>query len=113
LDATGAFERMNQSVDEDEHSIEMTLPYVAKIMEEYVTIHVQLLATRCDGYLLEVSREHHVLFLDRYKNNFRIVPVLVGSLTPEKEAKYGAIFSQYLADPANLYAPPHFTSLQN
>jgi AmmeMemoRadiSam system protein B len=33
LESTGAFERMNQQVDEDEHSLEMTLPYVAKIME--------------------------------------------------------------------------------
>jgi len=28
---------------------------------------------------------------------------MVGSLSPEKEAKYGSIFSKYLADPANLY----------
>jgi len=34
LESTGAFERMSLSVDEDEHSLEMTLPYVAKIMEE-------------------------------------------------------------------------------
>lgn len=30
------FERMSLSVDEDEHSLEMTIPYVAKIMEESV-----------------------------------------------------------------------------
>jgi len=72
LESTGAFERMSQSVDEDEHSLEMTLPYVAKIMEDY-------------------------------KNNFRIIPVMVGSRTTEKEAKYGAIFAPYLADPANLF----------
>lgn len=36
LDATGQFERMNMDVDEDEHSIEMHLPYIAKVMEEYV-----------------------------------------------------------------------------
>lgn len=34
LNQTGIFERMNLSVDEDEHSLEMTIPYVAKIMEE-------------------------------------------------------------------------------
>jgi predicted class III extradiol MEMO1 family dioxygenase len=34
LEGTGAFERMSLSVDEDEHSLEMTLPYVAKIMEK-------------------------------------------------------------------------------
>jgi len=72
LNATGAFERMSVGVDEDEHSLEMTLPYVAKVMEEF-------------------------------KNSFKIVPVMVGSLTPEKEALYGKIFARYLADPANLF----------
>ena len=27
---------MDIQTDEDEHSIEMTLPYIAKVMEEYV-----------------------------------------------------------------------------
>ena len=30
---TGKFELMNQKTDEDEHSIEMQLSYVAKVME--------------------------------------------------------------------------------
>uniref|UniRef100_A0A1B6DXF2 Protein MEMO1 n=1 Tax=Clastoptera arizonana TaxID=38151 RepID=A0A1B6DXF2_9HEMI len=72
LDATGQFERMNMSVDEEEHSIEMHLPYIAKVMEEY-------------------------------KDSFTIVPVLVGSLSPDKEAAYGRIFARYLADPQNLF----------
>ena len=33
LVATGHFEEMSQTVDEEEHSIEMHLPYVAKVME--------------------------------------------------------------------------------
>ncbi|XP_072023601.1 LOW QUALITY PROTEIN: protein MEMO1-like [Amphiura filiformis] len=32
---TGHFQKMNKSVDEDEHSIEMHLPYVAKVFENY------------------------------------------------------------------------------
>lgn len=38
-----------------------------------------------------------------YKHQFTIVPVLVGSLSPEREACYGRIFSSYLADPQNLF----------
>ncbi|XP_054271396.1 protein MEMO1 [Macrosteles quadrilineatus] len=72
LDAAGQFDRMNLEVDEDEHSIEMHLPFIAKIMEEY-------------------------------KDQFTIVPVLVGSLTPEREAAYGHIFARYLAEPQNLF----------
>ena len=35
---TGNFELMDLSTDEDEHSIEMQLPYIAKVMEWYVYI---------------------------------------------------------------------------
>jgi hypothetical protein len=36
LDKTGQFSQMELSTDEDEHSIEMHLPYVRKIFEGYV-----------------------------------------------------------------------------
>ncbi|KAJ8946452.1 hypothetical protein NQ318_014440 [Aromia moschata] len=72
LEMTGQFEWMDLDTDENEHSIEMHLPYVAKVMENY-------------------------------KDNFTIVPILVGSLTPDKEASYGKILSSYLADPKNLF----------
>ncbi|KAI1295630.1 Protein MEMO1 [Halotydeus destructor] len=70
LNNTSLFEEMSMHTDEDEHSIEMHLPYVAKVM---------------DG------------------QQFTIVPVLVGSLTPEKEAIYGKVFSKYLANPDNVF----------
>lgn len=35
LKATGKFELMDISVDEDEHSMEMHLPYLAKVFEGY------------------------------------------------------------------------------
>ncbi|XP_039289216.1 protein MEMO1-like [Nilaparvata lugens] len=72
LDATGHFERMNIDVDEEEHSIEMHLPYIAKVMQDY-------------------------------KDSFTIIPVLVGSLSADREALYGRIFARYLADPQNLF----------
>lgn len=34
LEATGKFQFMNQKTDEDEHSLEMTLPYIAKVSAE-------------------------------------------------------------------------------
>jgi len=72
LDATKEFQWMNLKTDEDEHSIEMHLPYIAKLMEDF-------------------------------KDQFTIVPVMVGSLTTEVEAMYGEIFAPYLADPQNLF----------
>lgn len=41
LEETNQFEWMDMNTDEDEHSIEMHLPYIAKVMEEYV-LHVFL-----------------------------------------------------------------------
>ena len=41
LYATGLFEEMSISTDEDEHSIEMQLPYIAKAMERFVTKRCQ------------------------------------------------------------------------
>merc|ERR1719340_458301 len=37
------------------------------------------------------------------KDRFTVVPILVGSISADKEAKYGAIFAKYLADPTNLF----------
>lgn len=71
LEETGHFEWMDMQTDEEEHSIEMQLPYIAKVMES--------------------------------NSNFTVVPILVGSLTPEKEAMYGRILAPYLADPQNLF----------
>ncbi|KAL8585223.1 Protein memo1 [Nucella lapillus] len=72
LYATRLFDTMSVSTDEGEHSIEMHLPYIAKVME---------------------SR----------RNMFTIVPILVGSLSPEKERQYGDILSSYLECPENLF----------
>ncbi len=35
LEATGEFQWLNKKTDEDEHSIEMHLPYIAKVMEGF------------------------------------------------------------------------------
>ncbi|XP_039259103.2 protein MEMO1-like [Styela clava] len=72
LKQTNKFTSMTKQVDEDEHSIEMQLPYIAKVME------------KC-------------------KDKFTIVPVLVGGLDRDAEKLYGEIFSSYLADPQNLF----------
>jgi len=66
---TGKFELMSIEADEDEHSIEMQLPYIAKVMEPA-------------------------------RGDFTIVPVMVGNLSPNSEAKYGKIFAKYLLDPS-------------
>lgn len=38
-----------------------------------------------------------------HKDEFTIVPVLVGALSETKEQEFGKLFSKYLADPCNLF----------
>ena len=64
---------MTLYADEDEHSIEMQLSFIAKVMEPIGP------------------------------NGFKIVPILVGSLSTDKEEMYGRLLAKYLADPSNVF----------
>ncbi|KAK9468473.1 MEMO1 family [Lipomyces arxii] len=68
---TGKFQRMSRTVDENEHSLEMHLPYIYKILSE------------SPGGVRP------------------LVPIMVGALNPASEVEYGKILAQYLKDPAN------------
>ncbi|TPX58182.1 hypothetical protein PhCBS80983_g03287 [Powellomyces hirtus] len=72
LEATGKFETMTKDQDEDEHSIEMHLPYVYHIMAST-------------------------------QRTPKIVPILIGSLTPSLETTYGALLAPYLRSPSTLF----------
>lgn len=41
LQRTNMFDTMTKSVDEDEHSIEMQLPYIHKMIARYRTLHAE------------------------------------------------------------------------
>jgi len=69
---TGLFDTMSMRVDEEEHSLEMQLPFIARMMEPR-------------------------------KDDFTIVPMLVGSLTRAQERQYGKLLSHYFSDPHNLF----------
>ncbi|THH34067.1 hypothetical protein EUX98_g56 [Antrodiella citrinella] len=70
LRGTGEFSDMDLSTDEDEHSIEMHLPYVRKVFEG---------------------------------QDIRVVPILVGGIQKEKEAKFGTLLAPYLAKDDTLF----------
>lgn len=80
---------MSQTTDEEEHSIEMHLPFIAKVILRSCDAHV---IRSCDMQVMESKRDQ-----------FTIVPVLVGALKEGKEAVYGKLFSAYLSDPQNLF----------
>ena len=65
---------MSLETDQDEHSIEMHLPYIYKLLD---------LANKTESVT--------------------IVPILVGAISTAKEKSYGGALAPYLADPENLF----------
>lgn len=72
LFATNLFEEMTLQTDEEEHSLELQLPFLYKIMS-------------------------------KRQGPYTIVPMMVGSIKPEKEANYGRVLAKYLAQPENAF----------
>ncbi|VDM50634.1 unnamed protein product [Toxocara canis] len=73
LRETGAFDTMDFRSEEAEHSLEMQLPFIAKVMEKQPA------------------------------GSYGVVPILVGSLSSSRQVSYGKIFAKYVADPRNLF----------
>lgn len=69
---------MSQSVDEDEHSIEMHLPYIHRLLQ------LQYPNTPTTEYP-------------------PLVPIMVGSTSAGTESAFGAVLAPYLADPSNVF----------
>lgn len=43
------------------------------------------------------------LFVNRKKEPYTVIPILVGSISASREAEYGEILAPYLADPQNFF----------
>ncbi|KAI9689096.1 MAG: hypothetical protein M1822_000834 [Bathelium mastoideum] len=76
LQRTGKFDQMSLNVDEDEHSLEMHLPYIYKVLSNA---------------------------FDTPSAFPPLVPILVGNTSPSAEAQYGAVLAPYLADPTSIF----------
>lgn len=89
---SGEFSDMDLQTDEDEHSIEMHLPYVRKVFEGFVhTSSLTSLVQALSGMLLILDRAMLV------RLDIKIVPVLVGAIDKEKEVAFGRTLAPYLA----------------
>jgi AmmeMemoRadiSam system protein B len=67
---------MSRSTDENEHSLELHLPYIYKVLSKQ--------------------------FADS-KDFPKLVPVLVGNTSAAKEREYGSIFAPYLQDETSIF----------
>jgi MEMO1 family protein len=74
LKDTGKFTTMSVSQDEDEHSLEMHLPYIYAILAKSHPDTMPLL-----------------------------VPIMVGATSESKEKEYGKLFAPYLQNQENLF----------
>ncbi|KAF2150552.1 UPF0103-domain-containing protein [Myriangium duriaei CBS 260.36] len=77
LHKSGQFSYMTQSVDEDEHSLEMHLPYIYKMLS---------------------------LTFGPDPSSFPpLVPIMVGNTSSTTEKQLGRVLAPYLADPSNAF----------
>lgn len=75
LRATGNFQDLTASQDAAEHSLEMHLPYIYKVLSQSFEV-----------------------------GNFPpLVPIMVGSTSKSEEEYFGALLAPYVADPANVF----------
>jgi AmmeMemoRadiSam system protein B len=68
---------MRREQDEEEHSLEMHLPYIHKMLSE--------------------------AFEGGEKDFPKLVPILVGNAKPRTEIKFGELLAPYLEDPGNFF----------
>ena len=72
------FTTMSQSIDEAEHSAEMQLPYIHRLLQKL--------------YPGRPESEHPSL-----------VPIMVGNTSPATESAFGKLLAPYITDPENVF----------
>ncbi|KAE8149359.1 MEMO1 family [Aspergillus avenaceus] len=76
--STVGFTTMSRSIDEDEHSIELHLPYIHRLLQ--------------------------LQYPNRSTSQYPpLVPIMVGSTSASTESAFGALLAPYLEDPANAF----------
>lgn len=89
---------MDLRVDEAEHSMEMHLPYLAKVFHGYALVYQHFFLVFTSDFLDADFR----IYQCRY--SVKIVPILVGALNAENEAMYGSLLAKYVDDPTNFFS---------
>jgi MEMO1 family protein len=83
---------MSQADDEAEHSLEMHLPYIYKMIHDATRTGPMPNPTNPDSILEDIPPSFP-----------KLVPILVGATSPSAEKKFGHILAPYLADPGNFF----------
>lgn len=88
LDTTGHFEHVKGAVDEDEHSLEMHLPYIRHIFKGYVH-------SSTDPYLALTTRFR--------RDDLKLVPLIVGHPSGDASAKIVSALEKYWKDSETFF----------
>ena len=89
---------MSRQTDEDEHSLEMHLPYIYKMLSLYVHRSPAL----SFSLVLTLLHSHNSSFKSD-TSLVPLVPVLVGATSAATERTLGSHLAPYLADPTNVF----------
>ena len=89
---------MSRQQDEDEHSLEMHLPYIYKMLSLYAFIPPLVIRL---AKLMHFRSRNSSFQSDT--SSVPLVPILVGSTNANTERNLGARLAPYLADPTNIF----------
>jgi AmmeMemoRadiSam system protein B len=89
---------MSRKVDEAEHSLEMHLPYIYKMLSLYPTT-----SSLPRGPSFSNSTSSKNTAFQSSPSSVPLVPIMIGNTSPSTEKHYGALLAPYLSDPANLF----------
>ncbi|KAI9150968.1 hypothetical protein H9P43_009583 [Blastocladiella emersonii ATCC 22665] len=93
---TGHFTFMARDVDEAEHSIELHLPWIAKVFNDRAAASLACADLAADE---EGEGEDEARAAMEPEPLPTLVPILVGNLSPEQARIYGELLARELADP--------------
>ena len=96
---------MPLDVDEAEHSLELHAPYIRHTFSNRGAAHRHTFqCPTCASFAYRFPSDARSLApIHHGPADFLLVPIMVGSLSPDAEAQYGRALAPYLSDPANVF----------
>lgn len=88
LDTTGHFEHVKGAVDEDEHSLEMHVPYIRHIFK---------------GYVRHLPDRFSVLTTKIRRDDLKLVPLIVGHPSGSTSGKVVSALEKYWKDSETFF----------
>ncbi|KAJ4374323.1 hypothetical protein N0V83_003064 [Neocucurbitaria cava] len=89
-------ETMSKRVDEDEHSLEMHLPYIYKMLSLYTPPSLP-------SHSPPDNPNRNNTSFHNDPSSVPLVPIMIGNTDAAAETRYGSLLAPYLSSPSNLF----------